>query len=113
MRFDAWHGFDYLGSHQLEVARGRYSNPRVPWGDRTCRRCSAAHLAGLACKVDDEHHMIFDCEALSDVRSDYPSFFDHITTVRDFFHLNDDDGVQSYISQCMQIVNEYIETEQP
>ena len=97
-----------LGSHQLEVARGRFSIPPVPWGDRTCKRCSAAHLTGLACKVDDEHHMIFDCEALSDVPSEFASLFDNITTVRDFFTINNDVSVLPFISQCMEIVDESI-----
>jgi len=42
--------------------------PRVPWQDRICTRCTAARLASLACAVDDEHHMIFDCERFEALR---------------------------------------------
>ena len=52
-----------LGCHKLKVELGRHCNPPVPWQARTCSRCSAAHLSALTCAVDDEHHMIFECES--------------------------------------------------
>ena len=103
-----------LGSHQLGVARGRFRDPPVPWKERICTRCSGDHLAGLACKVDDEHHMIFDCEAFNDLRIEYHSLFENTTTVRDFFSDdNDDDAVQSFILDCLQLVDESLDAEQP
>ena len=48
--------------------------PRVPWQERTCTRCSAAHLASLACAVDDEHHMIFECERFEALRNEAVEF---------------------------------------
>lgn len=106
-----------LGSHQLEVARGRFTG--VPWDQRTCKRCSASHLAGLSCQVDDEHHMIFECEAFQEIRSAHEFMFENVATVRDFFEYDGDpdytEALLSFISQCMQVVDEHaeLEAEQP
>ena len=102
-----------LGSHQLGVARGRFTNPRVPWGERTCERCSAAHLAGLTCKVDDEFHMIFDCQAFDDLRGQHATLFQIGSNVRDFMTLGDDNEVISFISQCMLLIDQSLVAEQP
>jgi hypothetical protein len=57
-----------LGSHGLEVEWGRRS--AVVWQDRHCTRCSQAHLNTLGCKVDDEYHLLFECEGTTAVRND-------------------------------------------
>ena len=49
------------GSHQLRVETGRWERPRVAREQRICQRC-------LSGEVDDEHHMVFDCPALEEVR---------------------------------------------
>ena len=71
-------------------------------------------LGWVGMQVDDEHHMIFDCEAFSDIRSQYPGMFDEAQTIRDFFDQSDDDALLSFISECMQIVDELnLDAEQP
>jgi hypothetical protein len=57
-----------MGSHGLEVEWGRRQG--VEWQDRHCTRCSQAHLSTLGCKVDDEYHLLFECENTTAVRSD-------------------------------------------
>ena len=54
-----------LGCHKLQVELGRHS-----WPARICSRCSAAHRATLSCAVDDEYHMIFECERFQALRID-------------------------------------------
>ena len=71
-----------LGSHSLEVARGRQQ--QVPWANRTCKRCSPEYLATLECKVDDEFHAIFECEYFESLRVDEPIPFQGVTTVKAF-----------------------------
>ena len=56
-----------LGSHHLEVERGRWSG--VTWDQRKCNRCSTEYLQRLPFQVDDEHHMIFDCESFQTLRT--------------------------------------------
>ena len=59
-----------LGSHFLVVETGKFLNPYKPWSDRICTRCSADYVETLECGVDDEHHLIFDCEAFSEARQE-------------------------------------------
>ena len=63
-----------LGCHRLRVETGRHANPALAWQLRTCTHCSAAHLSTLTCTVDDEHHMIFDCERFAALRTDAAEF---------------------------------------
>jgi hypothetical protein len=50
---------------------------RVPYIERTCQRCGHG--------VDNEHHMLFDCqqESLVAVRNDYSELFTGVTSVRE------------------------------
>ena len=57
-----------LGSHNLQSNRGRQCNPPVSWVDRTCARCNAEYLSRLSCAVDDEYHVIFECEIFASLR---------------------------------------------
>ncbi len=57
-----------LGSHFLGVEKGRFN--KVPWPQRRCTRCCDEHLRSLSCPVDDEVHLVFDCEAFENLRVD-------------------------------------------
>ena len=108
-----------LGCHKLKVETGRHCNPPVPWHARTCTRCSAAHLASLSCTVDDEHHLIFDCEhfaALRDfsvftpgtprfVPSARSALISAQGSVRRFME-SDPHIVLHFVSRCMDILDE-------
>ena len=59
-----------LGCHKLQVELGRHCRPRQAWPARICSRCSAAHRSTLSCAVDDEYHMIFECERFQALRID-------------------------------------------
>jgi len=58
--------------HKRSVARFRLSNapirvntePNIPFCERTCRRCTAAH-------IDNEAHALLQCTYLADVRESY------------------------------------------
>jgi hypothetical protein len=64
-----------LSCHKLRIELGRHARPqRIAWSARTCTRCSAAHLATLSCPIDDEHHMIFECEKFAHLRSEAAVF---------------------------------------
>ena len=92
--------------------------PRVPWEARTCTRCSAAHLASLACAVDDEHHLIFDCERFEALRNEpvefVPGTHRFVPGVRTTlarsggsvrrFMDSDPQTVMHFISRCMEIL---------
>jgi hypothetical protein len=56
------------GSHQLRVETGRWERPMVSRDERFCQRC-------LSGEVDDEHHMVFDCPALEEVRVQHVGLF--------------------------------------
>ena len=110
-----------LSCHNLRVELGRRPLPhRLPWQERTCTRCSAAHRASLACAVDDEHHMIFECERFEALRNEAAEFVPGThrfvpgvrTTltraggsVRRFMD-SDPHVVLRFVSKCMNVLDE-------
>ena len=65
------------GSHQLRVETGRWERPRVAREQRICQRCQSG-------EVDDEHHMVFDCPALEEVRVQHAGLFAGSADLRSF-----------------------------
>jgi len=110
-----------LGCHNLRVEMGRRPNPhRLPWHERTCTRCSAAHLASLTCTVDDEHHMIFECERFGALRNEPVEFIPGSRrfvpgvrttliraggSVRRFMD-SDPQTVMHFVSKCMDVLDD-------
>lgn len=66
------------GSHRLRVETGRWERPRLPRQERTCRRCDSGD-------VDDEHHLVFDCPALQELREQHAGLFAASEDLRSFF----------------------------
>ena len=105
-----------LSCHKLQVELARHRRPLANWSDRTCTRCSAAHLATLSCTIDDEHHMIFDCERFAALRDHHPpntrraapstraALDDAQGSVRRFME-SDPHTVLHFISGCMDILD--------
>ena len=59
----------------LAIETGRYTRPKTPVNERTCKYCSSG-------EVDDEIHFLINCESFDDLRynlfllaSDGNSFF--------------------------------------
>ena len=90
-----------IGAHNLGVNTGR--RQRVDWQSRTCNRCSPDQVAHLACGVDDEHHMIFDCTHFQGLRSEDPSLSAWIRAATDMrtFMSGDPNMVMNFIYGCM------------
>jgi hypothetical protein len=65
------------GSHQLRVETGRWERPRLPRQERTCLRCDSG-------AVDDEHHLVFDCPALQELREQHAGLFSVSEDLRSF-----------------------------
>jgi hypothetical protein len=95
-----------LGSHFLGVEKGRFN--KVPWPQRRCTRCCDEHLRSLSCPVDDEVHLVFDCEAFENLRVD--EVLDALQgsngSIQDFFANNSCSITSSFISSCMRVVDE-------
>ncbi len=109
-----------LSCHKLGVERGRRGN--VAWCDRVCTRCSAQHRATLGCQVDDEHHMIFECELFQGLRQEVVeyvpgsrSFVPGVGTllaqadgcVRRFME-GDPKTVVRFIARCMDMIDSWM-----
>ena len=95
-----------VGAHNLEVERGRYSRPRTPWNMRYCSRCSESHLNFTDCPVDDEYHMIFECEAFSDSRSEVSECIQTSDgSIRNLFMQGDFVKVYKFVSSCMKAID--------
>ena len=90
-----------IGAHTLGVNTGR--RQRVDWQSRTCNRCSPDQVAHLACGVDDEHHMNFDCTHFQGLRSEDPSLSAWIRAATDMrtFMSGDPNMVMNFIYGCM------------
>ena len=52
-----------ISNHQLNIERGRYCRPVLPVEMRICQFCSEN-------KVEDEKHVLVDCERYDKIRSD-------------------------------------------
>ena len=51
-----------ISSHRLEVEKGRWKTPPVPYNNRLCNICQV---------LDDEFHFHFECQLLQDLRVKY------------------------------------------
>ena len=51
-----------VSSHRLEVEKGRWKTPAVPYNNRLCNICQV---------LDDEFHFLFTCQLLQDLRIKY------------------------------------------
>ena len=84
-----------------------------------CNRCSEQHRATLGCQVDDEYHVIFECQLFQELRQEVvefvpgtPSFVPGVGTllaqaggcVRRFME-GDPKTVMRYIARCMDMLD--------
>jgi hypothetical protein len=83
----------------------------VSWANRQCKRCSANHLGTLACGVDDEYHLLFECESTAALRSDVRfgslmsrAWWGHGGSVRALME-GDTSLVMEYVCKCMDIAD--------
>ena len=103
-----------MGSHNLGVERGRFT--RTPRSQRQCTRCSDDYLSSLSCSVDDEHHMLFDCEAFNhlrlgnvqDIITDLISDLSQGPPGVQELLKSDYYTMHNFISYCMNIVDEQV-----
>ncbi len=98
-----------VGSHHLQVERGRFR--RLQWASRVCTRCERAFFANLPePRVDDEFHMIFECQAFSHLRDDTVQTLHALAdgSVRNFAANKDVCTVYNVISDCMKIVDDEV-----
>ena len=90
-----------LGSHNLAVELARHlPGEPVAWADRVCTRCPPDTHA-----VDDEHHLIFECQSVANSRASLPSDLIGHANVRRFMD-GDLHVVYKYISECMKTVDD-------
>ena len=62
-----------LSSHDLHIEQGRYTSPITPRADRTCKSCAS--------KIEDEHHVLFQCPLYNIVRLRFLDLFTRLNTV--------------------------------
>jgi hypothetical protein len=92
-----------VGAHTLRVNTGRRQG--ITWQDRKCTRCGEGQLLDLACAVDDEQHMIFDCSHFHNIRvgnDGLASWLHHTQGDVRAFMAGDKDMVRHYIYRCME-----------
>ena len=82
-----------LGCHGLPVAAGRFHG--IPRSARLCTRCSM----GI---VGDEHHLIFTCPAVDDIRGQFPQLFHNVPrSVQAFMWQRDLVSVINFVSLAL------------
>ena len=88
-----------LGSHGLPIATGRFAGTaHVDRAQRVCLSCNAGALG-------DERHLIFECTALSSLRSRHADLFTSSTnTMRSIFAQPDRMGVFHYVIDCLDFM---------
>jgi hypothetical protein len=94
-----------LGSHFLGVASFFFAN--IPWEQRKCTRCSAGYLASVEskCGVDDEYHMLFECEAFAHLRGERLMMIPSDLTNRNLVDFSDW-RVCKFVSSCMELLDD-------
>ena len=67
-----------LSSHNLEIERGRYCNPKVPVSERLCVCCNC---------IEDEQHFLVSCKLYEGLRVD---LYDKVSKIiTDFYEIGD------------------------
>eukprot|EP00245_Coleochaete_scutata_P010377 TRINITY_DN3619_c0_g1_i11.p1 TRINITY_DN3619_c0_g1~~TRINITY_DN3619_c0_g1_i11.p1 ORF type:complete len:1206 (-),score=200.47 TRINITY_DN3619_c0_g1_i11:736-4353(-) len=85
------------GSHDLEVERGRHSNPFVSRELRLCKLCNMG-------KVEDEVHFLFECPLYYEIRGRYHFLFRYADRdVCKFLNHPERDVVGHYFLDCYQL----------
>lgn len=82
-----------LGCHGLRVDRGRRA--RTPYPQRVCLRCNQG--------VDDEHHMLFECQAFDELRQSdrFRHMFQGPQLVRVFMQQADWRNTANFVHACL------------
>jgi hypothetical protein len=93
-----------LGSHKLGVELGRHR--RAPWATRVCNRCSQLHRESLQCAVDDEFHLLFECDRFADLRQEFCNTIAPEAFVGGGLVDFEDLQVCKFVSSCMRILED-------
>ena len=81
-----------LGSHNLEIEKGRHQKPKTPIHERLCKICKSDD------NIEDEVHFLMSCPAYDDLRQKFfkirsdlglsnVNFYDIITCDKTYFNL--------------------------
>lgn len=83
----------------MGVEKGRYAG--VPWTER-CERCDE-HNAILDCQIDDELHVLHDCETFNNARTELLLHFAEKSIINFYFS-----GISicRFFIFCMKCVDE-------
>ena len=81
-----------LSCHDLRVETGRYDG--IQWSGRVCNKCGCGH-------IQDEMHMVFECEASLHIRGRWYNLFSHAShgDMKGFMK-QDDDVVSKFIYEA-------------
>ena len=61
----------------MRIETGRYTAPKTPRNERTCRDCNC---------VEDEHHAIFVCPLYANIRAKYRDFLLRLSTIKELLN---------------------------
>lgn len=84
------------GCHDLLVEKGRWL--RIPREQRICTLCSQG--------LQDEHHLVFACPALDDIRARFRGLFKHATLAA-FFAFNYTGPLLAFLIECLRRVQAF------
>ena len=80
------------GCHGLPIDAGRMSS--VPRQERLCALCAGG--------VGDEQHLVFECEALQDLRARFAGLFQGVSTLSQFVWQEPLGQVAVFVGKCLR-----------
>ncbi len=80
-----WRSITKLSAHHLKIETGRYKRPPIPPDKRLCEKCK---------QIEDEKHLIMDCELYGENRS---ILMDNMTETFTLFANMDENTKFNYI----------------
>jgi hypothetical protein len=97
-----WPGFALvvfrLSGQNLRIETGRHVG--LPRNERSCCRCKQLLGEDFVAPIDDEEHLLLQCESIKDIRLCFAGL--PMSSLRDLMQCEDVGSVAWFVHECME-----------